>query len=196
LLLVGLTGGIGAGKSTVARLLESKGAVVVDTDDLARQVTRLGTPTHAAILDRFGGEIEGPDGEIDRARLADVVFSDPAALADLNALVHPAVEAAVGRRLVELPSAGVVVLDVPLLVEVGWDARCDVVVVVDAPEDVAVRRLVGQRDVAEADVRRRIASQASRAERLARADVVIANDGSLDDLARRVDEAWAELTSR
>jgi dephospho-CoA kinase len=196
LLLVGLTGGIGAGKSTVARLLESKGAVVVDTDAVARQVTRPGTPTHAAILDRFGPAIEGPVGEIDRARLADVVFSEPAALSDLNALVHPAVAAAVDDRLAEEAGAAVVVLEVPLLVEAGWDARTDVVIVVDSPEEVAVRRLVEQRGMPEADVRRRIASQASRAERIAHADIVIANDGSLEDLARRVDQVWAELTTR
>jgi dephospho-CoA kinase len=200
LLLVGLTGGIGAGKSTVARLLASKGAVVVDTDAVARQVTRPGTPTHLAILGRFGDVVEGPNGEIDRARLADVVFADPAALADLNAIVHPAVAAAVDERLAEEADAGsgqkVVVLEVPLLIEAGWDARADVVIVVDVPEDVAVRRLVEQRAMPEADVRRRIASQASREERLRRADIVITNDGSLEDLARRVDEVWVEMTTR
>ena len=196
LLLVGLTGGIGAGKSTVARLLESKGAVVLDTDAVARQVTRPGTPTHAAILDRFGAAIEGPDGEIDRARLAEMVFSDPAALADLDALVHPAVAAAVDDRLAEEAGSDVVVLEVPLLVEAGWTTRTPVVVVVDCPEELAVRRLVEQRGMPEADVRRRMAAQASRAERLAHADIVITNDGSLDELVRRVDEAWAVLTTR
>ena len=196
LLLVGLTGGIGAGKSTVARLLEGHGAVVIDSDAIARDVTRPGTPTHAAILGRFGAAVERPEGGIDRARLAEIVFSDAQARADLNAIVHPAVAAAIEARLAHEANSDVVVLEVPLLVEAGWAERTDVVVVVDAPEDLAARRLVNQRGMDEADVRRRMAAQATREERLAEADVVIPNDGSLEDLARRVDEAWADLTSR
>jgi dephospho-CoA kinase len=196
LLLVGLTGGIGAGKSTVARLLEARGAVVIDTDAVARDVVRSGTPAHAAILDRFGRGVEAADGDIDRARLADIVFSDPEARADLNAIVHPAVAAAVDDRLAAEKGADIVVLEVPLLVEAGWAARAAFVVVVESPEDAAIHRLVEQRGMAEADVRRRMATQASPQARRAVADAVIVNDGSLEDLERQVDELWATLVAR
>jgi dephospho-CoA kinase len=196
LLRVGLTGGIGAGKSSVARLLRDKGAVVIDTDAIAREVTRSGAPSHTAILGRFGPAIEGPDGEIDRTRLAEIVFGDPAARADLNAIVHPAVAAAVDARLATATMADIVVLEVPLLLEAGWASRVDLVLVVDCPEEVAVRRLVEERGMAEADVRRRVAAQATREERLEIADVVILNDGSIEELERRVDEAWSALLER
>ena len=195
-LLVGLTGGIGAGKSTVARLLDAHGAVVIDSDAVARDVTRPGTPTHAAILGRFGAEIERPGGEIDRARLAGIVFADAQARADLNAIVHRAVADAIETRVAEEKGAEVVVLEVPLLVEAGWTDRTDVVVVVDTPEDLAVRRLVEQRGMAEADVRGRLAAQISPAERLARAHLVVTNDGSPEDLRARVAELWRVLVKR
>lgn len=189
MLVVGLTGGIGAGKSTVSLLLAARGAVIVDTDLVARAVVAVGGPAHDAVAARFGASVSS-----DRRALADLVFSDPAALADLNAIVHPAVRDEVARRLASLSpaDASVVVLDVPLLVESGGHDRYDVagVLVVDCPEDVALARLVEQRGMAEPDARRRMSAQASRAERLAAADFVIHNGASLDDLAAEVDHAW------
>jgi len=187
MLVVGLTGGIGSGKSTVSTLLAERGALVVDTDAVARQVVAPGGPAHHALVARFGPELA-----TDRGALAGVVFSDPAALADLNAIVHPAVRAEVGRRLEELRGGctEVVVLAVPLLVETGGSYAVAGVVVVDCPEEIAVRRLVEHRGMDEPDVRRRMAAQASRADRIAAADIVIDNDGSLDDLAAQVDQTW------
>lgn len=185
--MLGLTGGIGAGKSTVAGLLADRGAVVVDTDEIARAVVEPGGAAYDAVVRRFG--------LVDRARLADIVFADAAARADLNAIVHPEVAAAVDRRLVAERAAGthVVVVDVPLLVEAGWTGRVDRVVVVDAPEDVVVRRLVDGRGMAEADVRRRMAAQATRADRLAAADAVLDNRGSLAQLVAQVDALWESM---
>lgn len=192
MLVVGLTGGIGAGKSTVSALLAAKGGLIVDTDVLSREVSAPGGGAHELLVARFG-----PDLAVDRAALADVVFADPEALADLNAIVHPAVREAVHRRLGAIEDSApdaLVVIDIPLLVETGRD-RYDVsaVVVVDCPEDLAVARLVEYRGMQEADARRRIAAQASRAERVALADIVIPNTGSLADLALEVDRAWVSL---
>ncbi|MBK9181321.1 MAG: dephospho-CoA kinase [Acidimicrobiales bacterium] len=189
--LVGLTGGIGAGKSTVSALLAERGAVIVDADAITRQLQAPGEPVFAAIVERFGTGVVAPDGLLDRPALAAIVFSDPAALADLNAIVHPAVGAEIARRIeAERVTDHVVVLDIPLLVESGRSGMAGVIVVDVAPE-VAVARLVGQRGFDEADARARIANQASREERVARADVVIDNSGDRDELARRVDEVWA-----
>lgn len=191
MLVVGLTGGIGSGKSSVARLLAERGAVVVNADFLAREVVEPAEPAHAAIVERFGPGVVAADGQIDRAALAQVVFGDAQALADLNAIVHPAVEKAIADVLrAEFPTDHVVVLEVPLWVEKGYGTAAGVIVV-DCPEEVAVRRLVEQRGMDEADVRRRVAAQASRDERLARADFVINNEGTLYDLRRQTDEAWA-----
>jgi dephospho-CoA kinase len=189
--VVGLTGGIGSGKSTVARMLRERGAVVIDADAVARDVVEPGGPAYPAVVARFGPGVVRADGSIDRAALADVVFSDPAARADLNAAVHPAVGAEIARQVAAAPPGSVVVVEVPLLVEAGW--RADVVVVVDCPEDVAVRRLVAERKMDEADARRRAAAQASRAERLAAADHVVPNEGSLADLEAAVDRLWPDL---
>ena len=187
MLVVGLTGGIGSGKSTVSSLLTERGALVVDTDVVARQVVAPGGPAYDALVRRFG-----PTLAADRRALAGVVFSDPSALADLNGIVHPAVREEVARRMAELREEGadVVVLAVPLLVETGGAYGVDAVVVVDCPEDIAVRRLVEQRGMDEADVRRRMAAQASRDERVAIADVVIHNDASMEDLESQADETW------
>ena len=190
--MLGLTGGIGAGKSTAAELFAQLGAVVIDTDHVAREVVEPGGPAYQPVVDRFGPGIVGRDGTIDRSRLADLVFSDPAARADLNALVHPAVEAAVTTRLAEEKGSGrVVVLVVPLLVEAGWDRLVSSVAVVDCPEDVAVRRLVDSRGMDESDARRRVAAQASREDRLASADYVLDNRGSIADLRRQVEALWS-----
>jgi dephospho-CoA kinase len=196
MVVVGLTGGIGSGKSTVASMLADLGAVVVDADRLARDVVAVGTPGYQAVVDRFGAGVVSGDGSLDRRALAGVVFDDPAALADLNGIVHPPVRAAIAGRLAELEgSDSVVVLEIPLLVESGRSYGASQVVVVDCPEDVAVRRLVEGRGMDPGDARRRIAAQVSRGERLAAADVVIDNRSSLDDLRRQVDDLWSRLTS-
>ena len=192
--MVGLTGGIGSGKSTVATMLAERGAVVVDADRLAREAVAVGTEGYRAVVDRFGPEVVAGDGTLDRRALAGVVFDDPGALADLNAIVHPPVRAAIAERVAELAGTdAVVVLEIPLLVESGRSYGAAQVIVVDCPEGVAVRRLVQGRGMDEADARRRIAAQASRDERLAAADVVIDNAGSLDDLERQVNAVWAAL---
>lgn len=188
--LVGLTGGIGAGKSTVSELLRDRGAVVVDADQITRELQRPGQPVLAAIVERFGDEVLAPDGTLDRPSLASMVFSDPKALADLNGIVHPAVGAEIAQRVeAERDTDHVVVLDIPLLVESGREGLVGIVVV-DVDPEVAVARLVANRGFSAADARARIANQASREERLARADQVIDNSGDLDALARRVDEVW------
>lgn len=190
MILVGLTGGIGAGKSTVSALLAARGAVIVDADAITRALQEPGQPVLAAIVDRFGVGVLDPDGRLDRAGLAEIVFTDPDALRDLNAIVHPAVGAEIARRLAaEQSSDRVVVLDVPLLVETGRGGLSGIVVV-DVPAELAVDRLVTQRGMSEEDARARLAVQASRDERLAKADVVIDNSGTLEALEARVAEVW------
>jgi dephospho-CoA kinase len=191
MLVVGLTGGIGSGKSTVSALLAAKGAVVVDADAVVHELQRPGTAVFEAMVDRFGNGIVAADGSLDRSAVADIVFNDPDALADLNGIVHPAVGAEIVRRMDELSTTdAVVVLDVPLMVESARGYPVAGLIVVDVDPEVAVRRLVEQRGMREDDARARIARQASREERRARADVVIENSGSLDDLAAQVDRAW------
>ena len=193
--LVGLTGGIGAGKSTVSALLAAKGAVIVDADAVVRELQAKGTPVFEAIVERFGPGVVGPDGELDRPALAAIVFGDPEALADLNRLVHPAVGAEVLRRVAEQEGTDrVVVLDVPLLVESGR-YRASGVIVVDVPPEVAVERLVRDRGMTEEEARARMARQASREERLARADLVIDNSGPPEALDEAVDRAWAWIST-
>jgi dephospho-CoA kinase len=190
-LVVGLTGGIGSGKSTVARLLAAKGAVVIDADALAREVVEPGTETFRRVVERFGPGVVAPDGTLDRPALARIVFADPEARRDLERITHPAIGALMAQRMAEQAATdNVVVLDVPLLVESG---RSDVagVIVVDCPEEVALERLVAQRGMDPDDARRRMAAQVGRAERLARADFVIDNAGSLAALEEQVERAWA-----
>jgi dephospho-CoA kinase len=190
-LVVGLTGGIGSGKSTVSALLAAKGAVVIDADAVTREVQQPGTPVFAAMVERFGPGIVASDGTLDRAAVADIVFTDPDALAALNAIVHPAVGARIAERMTELAGTGeVVVLDVPLMVESKRGYPVAALVVVDVDPEVAVRRLVDTRGMREDDVRARMSRQATREERLARADRVVDNSGSVDDLARQVDDLW------
>ncbi|OEU98294.1 MULTISPECIES: dephospho-CoA kinase [Streptomyces] len=193
---VGLTGGIGSGKSEVARLFAECGAVVVDADRVAREVVEPGTPGLAAVVDAFGAEVLTPEGRLDRPRLAALVFADPERRAALNAIVHPLV----GERSAELERAAreadpdaVVVHDVPLLVENGLAPLYDTVVVVDAATETRLDRLVRLRGTDEDEARARMAAQASRAERLAVADIVIDNNGPLAELAPRVREIWHEL---
>lgn len=195
MLRVGLTGGIGSGKSEVARLLAGHGAYVIDSDVLAREVVAPGTPGLRAVVEAFGNGVLAPDGSLDRAALAAIVFGDDEARARLNAIVHPLVGAAAAERYAAAPEGAVVVHDVPLLVETGMAPLFDLVVVVDAPDELRVRRLVG-RGLTEADARARIAAQASREERNAVADVVVENDGTLEGLRDRVAGLWAFLTER
>jgi len=190
--LIGLTGGIGAGKSSVSALLAEHGAVIVDADAITRDLQRPGEPVFASIVERFGPAVVTPDGTLDRPALATVVFGDPEALADLNALVHPAVGAAIADAVGRLAGSDrVVVLDVALLVE-SKDRRTDLagLLVVDCPVDLAVGRLVAQRGMDEADARARIARQASRQQRLERADHVIDNAGPPEALPALVTRAW------
>lgn len=196
---VGLTGGIASGKSTAAALLAERGALVIDADVLAREVVEPGTPGLAAVVARFGTSVLAPDGRLDRAALARLVFTDDdgsrTARHDLEAIVHPAVRA----RAAELEAAAtdqVVVHVIPLLVETGQVDAFDVVVVVDVDEAVQRARLLARGGLSEDEADARIAAQSSRAERLAAADVVLHNDGGRDDLGRHVDEFWARLSSR
>jgi len=194
MLLIGLTGGIGSGKSTVSALLAERGAVIVDADAITRELQQAGTPVFRAMIERFGAGIVGADGELDRQAVADIVFNDPEALADLGRIVHPEVGAEIARRMAaEAATDHVVVLDVPLLVESGRDDLA-ALVVVDVDPEVALRRLVDQRGMREDDARSRMARQASREERLAKADHVLDNSGSLEQLERQVDELWERLT--
>ena len=187
---VGLTGGIGSGKSTVSARLASHGAVVIDYDQLARDAVELGTPALAAIAERFGSDVIAPDGSLNREALGAVVFGDDAARTDLEAITHPAIIGLAVAMEETIPDDGVVVHDHPLLVELGMTAFFDLVVVVDAPEDVQVERLVASRGMTEEDAQARMAAQASREERRAAADVVLENTGSIADLEARVDELW------
>jgi len=194
---VGLTGGIGSGKSTVARLMAERGAVVIDADAIARQVVEPGGPAYQGVVERFGPGVVAADGTIDRPALAAVVFGDAEALADLNRLTHPAIGAEISRRLAEEAGGDrVVVLDVPLLVEAGRRRpELAAVVVVDVPEELALARLIEGRNMDPDDVRARMARQASRQERLAMADYVIDNSGGLDSLAQQVDRAMEWIRS-
>ncbi len=196
MLRVGLTGGIGSGKSEVSRLLAAHGAVVIDADVLAREVVEPGTPGLAAVVEAFGEQVLRPDGSLDREALGRVVFADPAQRARLNAIVHPLVGAATAERFAAAEAAdpdAVVVHDVPLLVEVGMHRAYDAVVVVAAEPQTQLRRLVELRGMAEEDAGARIAAQAPLEDKLAVATHVIRNDGSLDELAEQVDRLWEEL---
>jgi len=198
-LLVGLTGGIGSGKSEVSRRLAALGAVIVDADVIAREVVAPGTPGLAQVVEAFGAGVLRADGSLDRERLGRIVFADADKLAQLNVIVHPLV----GERIAEImadvertePDA-IVVYDVPLLVENGLQDRYEVVVVVAATPQTQLRRLVEQRGMTEADARARIAAQAPLGAKLAVADIVITNDGDLEALDTTVGEVWRDLAKR
>lgn len=195
-LAVGLTGGIGSGKSVVCGLFADRGAVVIEADAIAREALGPGGFARQGVLSRFGQGIVAPDGEIDRAALAEIVFADSEALTDLNLLTHPGVRAQMRAKLaVECDRrTPVVVLDIPLLVEGAralWPL--DAVVVVDAPVELAVARLVEKRGMSESQARARIAAQAGRPERLAAADLVIDNSSDLGHLEAEVESAWGWL---
>ena len=191
MILVGLTGGIGSGKSTVSAALAERGAVVVDADAIVHELQSPGQPVLAAMVERFGEGILHADGSLDRKAVAALVFGEAEALKDLGEIVHPPVRDEIFRRVVEQADTdNVVVLDIPLLTESGWEGLIGTIVV-DLDPEIAVARLVEHRDFDEADARARIAKQATREERLEKAAFVVDNSGSLDDLAPQIDACWA-----
>ncbi|MFJ9177796.1 dephospho-CoA kinase [Streptomyces sp. NPDC102360] len=196
MLKVGLTGGIGAGKSEVSRLLVERGAVLIDADKIAREVVEPGTDGLAAVVEAFGDGVLAPDGSLDRPKLGSVVFADADKLATLNKIVHPLV----GTRSAELEATAgadsVVIHDVPLLTENGLAPLYDLVIVVDASPETQLDRLTRLRGMSEEDARARMSAQATREKRLEIADIVIDNDVPLERLRERVDEVWAELARR
>jgi dephospho-CoA kinase len=194
-MMVALTGGVGSGKSTVSALLAECGAVVIDADAIAREVVEVGTPGYDAVLARFGAGVAGPEGGLDRAALAAVVFSDERARADLNAIVHPAVGARVAQLVAATASDAVTVYDVPLLVESNMAGGFDVVVVVEASVATRLARLAA-RGMPEDDARARMAVQASDEARRAVAHEVIANDGTLEALRDEVAQLWTRLVNK
>ncbi|WNV77423.1 dephospho-CoA kinase [Geodermatophilus sp. DSM 44513] len=191
MLRIGLTGGIGSGKSTVAGLLAARGARVVDADRIAREVVEPGTSGLAAVVSAFGPDVLTPEGALDRPALAAVVFADPAARRRLDGIVHPLVRTRAAELVAAAPPDAVVVQDVPLLVETGQAASYDLVLVVEADQDTRVRRLVA-RGLSEEDARARIAAQATDEQRRAVADVVLDNSGTVEDLEAQVERFWAE----
>jgi dephospho-CoA kinase len=190
--MVGLTGGIGAGKSEVARRLAQLGAVVIDSDRLAREVVEPGTEGLAEVVAAFGPEVLGPDGALDRPALGRRVFGDEAARHRLEAIIHPRVRARSAELIAAAPPDAVVVNDIPLLVETGIGAGFDLVVVVTASVPSRLRRLAGYRGMSAEEARSRMAAQATDEQRRAVADVVLDNDGSLEDLRAAVDRLWHE----
>jgi dephospho-CoA kinase len=199
-LRAGLTGGIGSGKSEVSRRLAAHGAVVIDADVAARAVVAPGTPGLARVVEAFGADVVGPDGALDRDRLGAIVFRDPASRTTLNAIVHPLVGQwmrAAERAAVDAAGGDLIIVhDVPLLAENRRAGDFDLVIVVDVPPELQLERLAGQRGMSPDQARARMAAQASRPQRLAVADLVIDNSGSLADLDHRVAEVWADLQRR
>jgi len=191
MLLIGLTGGIGSGKSTVSARLAEHGGVVVDADAIVHELQAPGQPVLAAMVERFGPEILEADGSLRRQAVADIVFHDTDALRDLGAIVHPAVGAEIERRIAEqVGTDRVVILDVPLLVESGRDDMAGTIVV-DVDPELAIARLIEHRSFSDADARARVARQASREERVAKADFLIDNSGTVAELEAQADAAWA-----
>ena len=196
MLRVGLTGGIGAGKSEVSRRLAAQGAVVIDADLIAREVVAPGTDGLAEVIAAFGAGVLGPDGGLDRARLGDIVFADKEKLATLNSIVHPRVGARMSGLETSAGPGSVVVHDVPLIAENGLAGAYDLVVVVDVPPRTQLDRLTRLRGMSREQAQGRMAAQASRDQRLAIADIVVDNSGSLAELDRQAGELWSELRRR
>lgn len=199
MLLVGVTGGIASGKSVVAARFAEHGAVVVDADAIAREVVEPGTPALARIAEEFGSALIGDDGSLDRQALGAIVFADPAKLAILNGITHPAVLELSQRRFAEAAAAdpdAVVVYDVPLLSEARSKAEFDVVVVVSAPDEARIERMVSRRGMSREEAERRIRSQVSDEDRRALADYIIESGGTLDETLAQADAVWAELHQR
>lgn len=197
MLLVGLTGGIGSGKSTAARLLDRRGAVVIDADQLAREAVEKGTEGFVRVVDTFGPEVVRPDGDLDRGALAAQVFRDPARKAELEAIVHPEVARRFAQRLEPYRGSDrVVVYVTPLLAELGLAPAFDVVVVVTASPHLRIARVASERDLSPEEVRRRMAVQATDEHRAEIADVLLDNDGTLAELEAQIDRLWPELAAR
>ena len=194
-MLVGLTGGIGSGKSLVAELLAAHGATIIDADVLAREVVAPRTPGLAAVRERFGTGVLRADGSLDRGALGRIVFDDPVARRDLEAIIHPAVRARAAALTAAAPEGAVVVQVIPLLVETGQQGHFDQVVVVDVDPEEQLSRIVRRDGLSEAEAHARLRAQASREARLAAAHVVLRNNGTRDDLATVVDRLWAEWES-
>ncbi|MEX2421133.1 MAG: dephospho-CoA kinase, partial [Actinomycetota bacterium] len=196
-LIVGLTGGIGSGKTTVSKMLAERGAVVFDADKLAREAVELGTRGYVAVVELFGFDVLQAGGEIDRPALAARVFSNDLERRELESVLHPEIFRMFEERVAPFRETDrVVVFDVPLLVETGYDTKVDVVMVVEAKTDTRVERVMADKGRTEADIRARNAVQASEEAKEARADVVIRNDGSLEGLERTVERIWGELQTR
>jgi dephospho-CoA kinase len=198
MLVVGLTGGIGSGKSTFAALLMERGAQVIDADELGRQALRPGRPAWHSVVDQFGDEILVPDSmEVDRRRLADIVFHDESRRRALNAIVHPVIVKGIADRLEALaPTEEIVVLDAALILEAGLRNAVDVLVVVVANDELRRQRLQNERKMSPSDIAARIAAQTDQMELAKEADIVVENDGSLDDLASKADSVWERLQER
>ncbi|HKN80867.1 MAG TPA: dephospho-CoA kinase [Actinomycetota bacterium] len=197
MLLVGLTGGIGSGKSTVARLLEDRGAVVFDADLLAREAVEPGTPGHTAVIERFGADVLAPGGELDREALASIVFADPSARRDLEQIVHPEVRRLFAEGSEEYRDTDrVVVFSAPLLVETGMHTAFEILVVVSATVATQIERLMRQRGMSEASIRARIDAQAPLEDKAAVADFLVDNEGTLDELESQVERLWNDLSAR
>lgn len=192
---VGLTGGIASGKSTVSSILSELGAVVIDADLIAREVVAKGTPGLAAVVEAFGPEMLTPDGELDRPKMGALVFADEARRRVLESIVHPLVFERYAELEAAAPADGIVVHDIPLLVESGRAGEFDAVIVVDVPEEVQVERMVRDRGWTESDARARIAAQATREQRRAVATHLIENTGTREDLRQRVTEVFGVLTA-
>jgi dephospho-CoA kinase len=189
MILVGLTGGIGSGKSTVSQMLADRGAIIIDGDAIARELQRSGTAVFAAMVERFG-DVVGADGQLDRAKIASIVFADAKALADLNKIVHPAIGVEMMRRISEMRETdAIAILDFPLLAESPRKGLSGVIVV-DIDPEIAIERVVRDRGMKASDVQARMNKQASRQDRLAIADRVLDNSGTKEDLVRQVEEAW------
>ncbi len=197
MLLVGLTGNIGSGKSTVAQLLSERGATIIDADVLARRAVELGTAAFDQIVQRWGTAVQSPDGLLDRAALRRIVFADHGQLEELNAIVHPEVERLRARLVDQARKRGdrVVVCDIPLLFERHMTDRFDAIILVDAHRAVRLERLVGDRGLRETEAMDMIAAQMPAELKRARADYLIENDGTLTQLERRVQDVWSALTS-
>ena len=197
MVLVGLTGGIGSGKSTVARMLEKRGAVVFDADVLARQAVAPGTPGFEKVVERFGPNVLAPGGGLDREALASIVFSDPAARRDLEGIVHPEVRRMFAEGCEEYrDSDRVVVFSAPLLVETGMHTAFDLLIVVSAPVATQIERLMRDRGMAERDVQARIDAQLPLEAKAEAADVLVDNEGTLEDLEAQVERVWRNLVTR
>ncbi len=194
MILVGLTGGIGSGKSTVSQLLADRGAIIIDGDAIARTLQRSGTAVFEAMVERFG-DVIAADGELDRAKIASIVFADAVALADLNKIVHPAIGVEMLRLINEIRDTdAIAILDFPLLAESPRKGLSGVIVV-DVDPEIAIERVVRDRGMKASEVQARIDKQASRADRLAIADRVLDNSGSKEDLVQQVEQAWSWIAT-